>query len=78
MSRSFPGLSQSGPACQGGGKQVCDKMLVASVGPRRPPHPHFSPISAPLLPSLPTPPRSPRPIPAHQLSLRREKKPLGL
>lgn len=60
MSRSLPGLSQSAPACQGGGRQVCDKMLVASVGPRRPlPHPHSSPISAPPLPSLPTPPSPP-------------------
>lgn len=68
VSRSFPVLSQSGSACQGGGKQVCDKMLVASVDPRRPlPHPHSSPISAPLLPSLPTPtlPQT-RPLPPAQ------------
>lgn len=68
MSGSLPGLSQSGRACQGGGREVCDKMLVASVGPRRPlPHPHSSP--APLLPSLPTPvlPQIPSLPPAQSL-----------
>lgn len=74
MSGSLPGLSQSGRACQGGGREVCDKMLVASVGPRRPlPHPHSSP--APLLPSLPTPvlPQIP-PLPPAQ-SLQGEETP---
>lgn len=59
VSGSLPGLSQSGRACQGGGREVCDKMLVASVSPRRPlPHSHSSPAS---FSTHPHPPPDPSP-----------------